>query len=686
MQLTQYSQKLQMLEWAEGLRAIAERRGDTAAARAIAAEIQEFSSGRFMLAVMGKVKRGKSTFCNAFLGRNDDLLAPINKEPATSVISKFLRGENESCLVHFRDGRRSETVDYRQIKDFVTEEANHKNQKGVDCVEIVGRFAGLEKDLTLVDTPGAGSIHEHHDALLFGFLPQADAVIFLVTADQPIAADELELLRQLKAADIKKVFFAINKVDDPHTDEDEIVEGIAHNRKMLGEVGLTVDKIYRISALKAMRGELENSGFPELFADVSRFLAEHKLRILQAKFTGRVSGLASGLANSLAVELGAGAKSVAELNDEIAALKERREKLAGNRAALEGPFLRQWTGAVERFEVGVSEAEEVVGSKVLKKISDTGVLSVNNLTKELPAFLNNAIESELQDASSTFERASRDAVEKLRVDYPQVSFSAIRGEIVVRTGNTSDSLLKGTIAGAGAAVAGAGLAVAASSAAAAVAATNAAAIAAAAATNAAAIAAAAATNAAAIAAASAATVPTSIAAAGPLALVGNLLGGFWGGLLSWFGTATVATTAVTTTVTAPVLTVPVLTAPVLTATPVWVALAGPIGWTLAGVGALVIPFAYRISKLKLKDQLEQSSREHIRTVFRRLKSDQVRALAKMGSHILEEFKSRLENDLTQIECALRAALERKQTNAGTAEIEKLVAELDRLVRRVESWK
>lgn len=420
--------------------------------------------------------------------------------------------------------------------------------------------------------PGAGSLHQHHDALLLGFLPQADAVIFLVTADQPIADDELELLRQLKTADTKKVFFAINKVDDPHTDEDEIVEGIAHNRKMLGSAGIAVDKIYRISALKAMRGEGEGSGFSELFGDVSRFLAEHKLRILQANFIGRVSQLATGLANSLAVEIESGAKSADELSRELAGLQGQRDKLTANRPALERAFERQWTGAVERFASGVGEAEEAVRTTIARKIADTGVLGVNALARELPAHLNQVIETELADVSSVFERTARDAVEKLRVEYPQVTRGGVRGEIVVRSGKESTTLLKGTIVGAGTAAAGYGIAAAAGSTAASIAAANAAAIAAA---------------------------HTTVAAAGPLAAFGSSIGGWLGATLSWLGTgtATVATT------------------PVLAATPAWVALAGPIGWALAGVGALAIPFAHRISKLKLKEQLEESSREHLKSVF-----------------------------------------------------------------------
>jgi GTPase SAR1 family protein len=56
------------------------------------------------LAVLGKAKRGKSTLINALLGRKDDTLAPIDKLPASSAITRFRYG-NEKAAVAFRDGR-----------------------------------------------------------------------------------------------------------------------------------------------------------------------------------------------------------------------------------------------------------------------------------------------------------------------------------------------------------------------------------------------------------------------------------------------------------------------------------------------------------------------------------------------------------------------------------------------------
>ena len=83
----------------------------------------------------------------------------------------------------------------------------------------------------------------------------------------------------------------------------------------------------------------------------------------------------------------------------------------------------------------------------------------------------------------------------------------------------------------------------------------------------------------------------------------------------------------------------------LTMTPLWVALAGPVGWTLAGVGLLAVPFSWRLSKLKLKDKLEDASREQVQLVFNQLRSDRVPALRNMSTAIIEESRIRLDREL-----------------------------------------
>jgi len=454
MQVTRFDERQQLLEWAAKLKAIAEKRSDQFAASAIQREIDDLISGRFMLVVLGKVKRGKSTLCNAFLGRHDDLIAPVDKLPASSVISKFIHDEKEWVRILYQDGR-TEITDYRHVRDFVTEQSNPGNKKEVDCVEVFGPFPGLEKDLVLVDTPGAGSIHKHHDAMLHGFLPQADAVIFLVTARMPIAEDELELLRELKSQDIKKVFFAINQVDT--CDEDEIRDGIEHNSKMLSNAGIRVDTIYRISAKLAMQGDVEASGLPVLLSDISGFLAKSKGEVLRSNFLAATTSLARSMGDTVSLEIESASKSQEQLEAELQHANQNKRVILESREITEKRYLFAWKNAVEEFADALPNSERAAAAGVAEKVRGASIFGIGQLRKELPTIIMQEVEKATTPTGIQCEQALKEATEELLRDYPtievnshiQTTFASPRHQMEIPKGIGKAVAGIGTVAAAG---------------------------------------------------------------------------------------------------------------------------------------------------------------------------------------------------------------------------------------------
>jgi hypothetical protein len=181
LEVTGSYRRTMLLDWARQVLAFTEEQEGGTGSDQIRNAIAEFQAGTFTVAILGRVKSGKSTLCNAWLGLRDDMLAPVDMDPVTSVVTKFKHADKSCVAVTLRDGG-TELVSLEDVRDYVTENGNPGNQKQVRCVEIAGAFCGLEKDLILVDTPGSGSLHDHHDALLMDFLPQADAAIFLCSA------------------------------------------------------------------------------------------------------------------------------------------------------------------------------------------------------------------------------------------------------------------------------------------------------------------------------------------------------------------------------------------------------------------------------------------------------------------------------------------------------------------------
>ncbi|NLE39772.1 MAG: hypothetical protein GX621_17270, partial [Pirellulaceae bacterium] len=351
--------------------------------------IEGLVADRFVLSVLGKAKRGKSTLLNALLGRTDDLVAPVDKLPASSAVSRFRWAPQEGAAVVYRTGMR-QSIGFHQIKEFVTEECNPENSKGVDVVEIEGPFPGLERDLDLIDTPGAASIHEHHDAILHAFIPQSDAVIFLVTGRMPLDQDELDLLSKVKEADISKIFFVINRIDE--ASEADLLDAERHNKEILARAGVHVDQMHRISAKRAFSGDRAASGVPELMAAIAQLMADHKGHILNTRFVHRVRETVAPIVRQVELDAASRAKSTTELEQDLASLREKKHKIESERELAERQFRLAWRTAFEAFERGLADAKNRVDGEVSKRFDATAALGVSKLAKELPTWLNDRID------------------------------------------------------------------------------------------------------------------------------------------------------------------------------------------------------------------------------------------------------------------------------------------------------
>jgi predicted GTPase len=597
----------------------------------ISKEVQEATAAlcqqRFYLAVLGKAKRGKSTLINALLGRKDDLLAPVDKLPVSSAISRFRWAEKEQAVVMFRDGHR-QLIGMERIREFVTEEHNPENVKGVDVVEIEGPFRSLQGGLELVDTPGAGSLHEHHDAILHAFIPQADAVIFLVTARMPLDQDELDLLQKVKQADIRKIFFAINRVDE--CSEQDIQDAIAHNTAMLTRARIDVQTIHRISAKRAFQGDMAGSGLSGLFNEIGHFLASSKGRVLAARFVSRVCNAVQPLANAIDIQLTRSNKTAAEIEADLESLQREKVLKESEQHLAERKFQSAWSKAINTFKGELNEARYQATAEAIHLISSTGVLQISQLAKQLPTVLTQIIEMHLTPPAERFERAVREAAGNMLTSYPELRLA--EGVRVGFLPPVDHEAAVGVAGGTAAAAVGVGFAMAGQATAATIAAANAAAL----------------------------SATTTIAAP---SLISSLLTAVGLDILAPLATG-MATVAAPAT---------------LSATPLWVALAGPVGWTLAGLGVLAVPFAWKVSKERLKQKVEQAAREHIDKVFCHVEAVRIPHYERMGAIIVEDLRLRFDAQLSELESKLRTLRDHRPDPVELAELRRLSEELQRLL-------
>jgi Dynamin family len=203
---------------------------------------QRLREGRFYVACIGQFKRGKSTILNALV---EDGLLPTGTVPVTTVPTILRYGETRGARVRFRGGEWTDAAP-ENLKQYVSEEYNPENTKGVAGVEVFLPSALLADGMCFVDTPGLGSIFAGNSAATEGFVPHIDAAVIVVGADPPIGGEELTVVEAI-GKQVEHVIVVLNKAD--RTTDEERNAAVPFTRNVL-EKGLrrTVGPIYEISA------------------------------------------------------------------------------------------------------------------------------------------------------------------------------------------------------------------------------------------------------------------------------------------------------------------------------------------------------------------------------------------------------------------------------------------------------
>ncbi|GAA1267864.1 dynamin family protein [Saccharothrix xinjiangensis] len=171
-------------------------------------EVLRRLSAPLQVAVAGRIKSGKSTLVNALIGRR---VAPTDVGECTRLVTRFQYGTVDRVEVVFTDGR-------KQVLPFGSD-GSIPRDLGVDVERVSHVEAYLTnavlRDLTVIDTPGLGSLDAasvaRTEALLGGgadtgeldavsrnAVAGAEAVLYVVT--QGVRADDQQALAAFTAA------------------------------------------------------------------------------------------------------------------------------------------------------------------------------------------------------------------------------------------------------------------------------------------------------------------------------------------------------------------------------------------------------------------------------------------------------------------------------------------------------
>jgi ribosome biogenesis GTPase A len=187
----------------------------------------KLASGQLHLAVLGQMKRGKSTFINALLGAE---VLPTGVLPVTAIITEIRYGSVPDAVIVYSTGDLRKSVNLSALADYITEAGNPGNKKQVASVEIDYPSPFLESGIVLIDTPGIGSTHAHNTRTTENYLKQVDAGIVVLSVDPPITDIEFQFLRRIRE-EVPKLFFILHR---SVPSKESTREGPAHNGRRPG--------------------------------------------------------------------------------------------------------------------------------------------------------------------------------------------------------------------------------------------------------------------------------------------------------------------------------------------------------------------------------------------------------------------------------------------------------------------
>ena len=175
----------------------------------------------FLLVVVGEFNAGKSSFINALLG---DAALPEGVTPTTDRIYVLMHGETRGELEATDDPFVSRLRVPLRVLDGVA----------------------------LVDTPGTNAIIRQHQSLTEGFLPRADLVLFLTSADRPFTESERQFLELVRRWG-RSVIMVVNKADLLETSDAKVQVRNFVEAGARATLGLT-PPVFLVSARAEQRG------------------------------------------------------------------------------------------------------------------------------------------------------------------------------------------------------------------------------------------------------------------------------------------------------------------------------------------------------------------------------------------------------------------------------------------------
>ncbi len=391
---------------------------------------QQLDEGTFTVVVCGEFRRGKSSLLNAFLNEKDDLF-PVDISVTTNLATTVRYGPVERISVLLgeanSDAIKTVAIKRGEIRQYVTEQNNPGNQREARLMQIELSNEQLKQGLMLVDTPGVGGLYARHSDVTYHFLPNADAVLFVSDAFEPLSAIDLAFIKERILPHTSYIIFVLTKKDDVK-DYTTILEN--NRQKLAATLGQPEQEITIIPVSSRIKRaylsshdpeDLEDSNFLELERVLWQFIGANRGRILVARALTTLSYAISEMQRPLQVEFDTCQEQNAQrLNELEASLREARDIL-GQLQANNAQWQSQLRDGLEDIRVEAQYEFDRGFAEIRRKASGY----IDERVLEKPERVLDPVQGDINDLLYALDRMIREKAERLQSNIEQTTGLAL---------------------------------------------------------------------------------------------------------------------------------------------------------------------------------------------------------------------------------------------------------------------
>ncbi|MCP4804760.1 MAG: hypothetical protein GY913_30250 [Proteobacteria bacterium] len=368
----------------------------------------------FNLVVVGEFKRGKSTLVNALLGEE---IVSSDVTPETVVVQEIHHGDSLTARAILEDGGHV-TLDASALRSEDLAKLADQVPSPIHHLHITAPSAFLD-GLVMTDTPGTGDLLARFDATIQAYLPQADAVIYTVSALSPLSESERSFLQlTLGPMQLSKVCFVVNMADNlPDEDAvDRVQARIDQQVKQHFPDSPTIAVSALDELMKALdegpavpdRSEALSARFETLRAHLAESVLLNKDGVRLAHGIRDAEVAVQGVRGDLAA-------LAASLDTDVAELESKRDELRAG----EGELAERLAAMLTELDA-VADAGRERGATWLVGFVDRLMAEVlptldgmehETVQKHLPFFLNDRLRTAFQAVMETQKAALIDALQ-----------------------------------------------------------------------------------------------------------------------------------------------------------------------------------------------------------------------------------------------------------------------------------